>query len=137
MIDYKLTFETYTKNLLGGRILGLKCNKCSNYIHPPRMICPKCYSTDLNIIEFNGTGEINTFTVVRVAPTWMEDIAPLIIAHIKLDEGGFILGHLSDIEADAASLDLIGKKVKMIGGREVKKDIISGVNGAIPIFQLL
>lgn len=48
-------FYTYLKQ---GRIMGLKCQRCRTFLFPPRAICPKCGSNDLNWAQISGKGKL-------------------------------------------------------------------------------
>lgn len=47
---------------------------------PPRRVCPKCGSTDLEEREFPETGDIVTYTVMHVPTPAFEDDAPYVTA---------------------------------------------------------
>jgi hypothetical protein len=134
-MEYKLTFKKYTEALRQGKLLGLKCNNCGTFITPPKNVCLKCNSTDLEVVQLQRRGEIDTFTVIRVPPEGFEDKASCIVARVKLAEGPIIMGVLLDVDPNNASLELIGKKVR-IGHMEVKGDKFSGTDGVIPTFSI-
>ena len=66
-MEYKLTFKEYSEALKKNKLLGLKCNSCATVTVPPKMVCRKCASTDMDIVELSGKGKIETFTTVQVA----------------------------------------------------------------------
>lgn len=110
-MEYKLTAKMFAEALKEGKLLGLKCNKCGAYTVPPKKVCMECCSEDLEIIQLSGKGQIQTFTVIRVPPEGFE--APYIVGMAELDEGPWLMGNIIDIDADAATMDLIGRKVSV------------------------
>ena len=132
-MEYKLTYEKYKEALLGGKFLGLKCNKCNAYTVPPKKVCIMCTSEDMEIVDIKPNGEIKTYTVVRVPPEGFE--APYIVGMVELDEGPWVMGNIVDIDPDKASMELIGKRVT-IGHKVVKGDKFSAGDGVALTFKL-
>ncbi len=110
-MEYKLTARMFTEGLKENRLLGLKCGKCSAYTVPPKKVCMECGSEDMEISELSGMATIRTFTVIRVPPEGLE--APYIVAMAELDEGPWVMGNIVDIDPDKATMELMGKRVKL------------------------
>jgi len=110
-MEYKLTAKNFAEALKEGKLLGLKCNNCGAYTVPPKKVCMECGSEDLEISQLSGRGQIKTFTVIRVPPEGFE--APYIVGMAELDEGPWLMGNIIDVDADAATMELIGKKVSV------------------------
>jgi uncharacterized OB-fold protein len=133
-VEYKLIFKDYNDALKKDKLLGLKCQDCDAIIVPPKMACSKCTSNNLEIIELKGTGKIQTFTTVFVAAEGRENELPYTIVMVELDEGPWIMGNLIDIDPSKATMDLIGKRVKM-GHKVFCGDKYSAGDGARPLFS--
>jgi len=134
-MEYKLIFKDYNEALKQNKLLGLKCRSCGAVTVPPKMVCRQCTSLDMEITELKGTGEIRTFTTVYVASEGREDEVPYIIVLVELDEGPWIMGNLGEIDPTQATMELIGKKVKM-GHKVFPGDKYSAGDGARPLFSL-
>ena len=132
-MEYKLTFKDYNEALKKDKLLGLKCQDCGAVIVPPKMACSKCTSNNLEIIQLKGTGKITTFTTVNVGAEGREGEVPYTIVLVELDEGPWIMGNLIDIDPTKATMDLIGKRVKM-GHKVFPGDKYSAGDGARPLF---
>ena len=132
-MEYKLTHKAYTDALREDRLLGLKCNKCGGCTVPPKKVCIECTSEDVDIIELSGKGEIRTFTVIRVAPEGFE--APYLVGLVELEEGPWLMGTILGIEPDKATMDIIGKKVKL-GHTIVPEDKFSAGERVAATFSL-
>jgi len=135
-VESKLTFEAYNEALKGNKLLGLKCKKCGAVTVPPKMACRKCASPDMEVIELKGSGEIKTFTTVFVAPEGRNDEVPYSIVLVELNEGPWLMGNLAGIEPEKATMELIGKKVKM-DNKVFSGDKYSAGDAARPIFSLV
>ncbi|HEY82137.1 MAG TPA: Zn-ribbon domain-containing OB-fold protein [Dehalococcoidia bacterium] len=136
-MEYKLTFKDYNEALKQNKLLGLKCNDCGTVTVPPKMVCRKCSSPNMEVIELKGTGKIQTFTTCNVAPEGRESEVPYVILLVELDEGPWVMGNLTGIDPAAASMELIGKKVKMTGNAVFPGDKYSAGDGARPLFSLV
>jgi uncharacterized OB-fold protein len=134
-MEYKLKFKEYNEALKEGRLLGLKCRDCGAITVPPKMVCYKCAGTDLEVVELNGGGKIRTFTTVFVTSEGREAEVPYVIVMVELDDGPWVMGNLEDIDPKAASMELVGKKVRM-GSKVFPGDKYSAGEGARPVFTL-
>ena len=134
-MDYKLTFKEYNEALKQNKLLGLKCHACGALTVPPKMVCRHCASPDMEITEVKGTGKIRTFTTVYVAAEGREDEVPYVIVMVELDEGPWLMGNLDGIDPTQATVELIGKKVKM-AHKVFPGDKYSAGEGASPLFSL-
>ena len=133
-MEYKLTFTEYNEALKQDRLLGLKCKQCGAITVPPKMVCRNCTAPDLEVVELSGRGKIRTFTTVFVAPEGREGEVPYTIVLVELDEGPWIMGNLIDIDPAKATMELIGKRVKM-GHKVFPGDKFSAGDGARPLFS--
>ncbi|MBC7324574.1 MAG: Zn-ribbon domain-containing OB-fold protein [Moorella sp. (in: Bacteria)] len=132
-MKYPLTYKQFYEGLKQGKVLGLKCRSCGAYTAPPKMCCAECTGSNLEVVELSGRGEIKTFTVIRVPPEGFT--APYIVAMAELEEGPWLLGNLEGVDADQASLDLIGKKVK-VGHKVIPPMRYSAGEGVAVTFSL-
>ncbi|SFH14328.1 hypothetical protein SAMN05660649_04021 [Desulfotomaculum arcticum] len=128
---YKLTHKQYYEALKKNKLLGLKCFTCGGYTTPPKLCCDNCGSTELEIAELSGRGEIKTYTVVRVAPEGLN--APYIVVLVELEEGPWLMGNVDNVNIDEACMELIAKKVT------VAHKTVTGMNytageGVTPLF---
>ena len=134
-MEHKLTSKEYSEALKGNKLLGLKCKDCGTITVPPKIVCRKCASPNMEIIELKGKGKIQTFTTVNVAPEGREDECPYIIVLVELDEGPWIMGNLTGIDPATATMEIVSKRVKM-GHKVFPGDKYSAGEGASPLFSL-
>lgn len=110
-MEYKLKYKQYAEALKGNKLLGLKCHRCGAYTVPPKIVCVECASSDVDIVELSGKGTIRTFTVIRVLAEGFE--SPAIVGEAELEEGPWLMGRIVGVDPDQATMDLIGKKVRV------------------------
>ncbi|MFB0559437.1 MAG: Zn-ribbon domain-containing OB-fold protein [Dehalococcoidales bacterium] len=134
-MEYKLTFKDYNEALKRGKLLGLKCRQCGAVTVSPAIACRRCASPDMDIVELKGSGRIQTFTTVNVAAEGRETEVPYIIVMVELDEGPWIMGNLIYADPGKATMELIGKRVKM-GHKVFPGDKYSAGDAARPLFSL-
>lgn len=133
-MEQKLTFKDFNEALKENRLLGLKCKECGWITVPPKMACHKCASPNMEITELKGTGKIQTFTTVYVTSEGREDECPYIVVLVELDEGPWIMGNLTDIDPSEATMELIGRRVRM-EHKVFPGDKYSAGDGASPLFR--
>ena len=133
-MEYKLTAKAYHEALKQNKLLGLKCKACGALTATPRMVCRKCGSTDLEILQLKGNGKLRTFTSVFVAAEGRESECPYVIVMVELEEGPWLMGNLEGIEPAKVTMDAVGKKVKM-GTKVFAGDKYSAGDSARPVFS--
>ena len=113
MTDSIISVQDYQSALRENRLLGLKCGQCGFITAPPRWTCRQCAGQELSPLELSGKGKITSFTSVHVAPHSRQGHTPYLVVLVELEEGSWIMGNLHGIDPDSATLDLIGRAVKM------------------------
>ena len=136
-MEAKLTFKEYNENLRQGRLSGLKCGGCEEVSAQPRLVCARCGGQDLIAVELKGAGAIQTFTVNYVAAEGREAEAPHIVAIVELDEGPWIMGNITGLKPEEATMDIMGRKVGMDGSAVFSGDRYSSGEVARPLFKLV
>lgn len=109
--DEKYTqISTFFKNLREGKLTTTKCKKCGEVLWPPRILCPTCFSDELEWTDLGTEGELYAFTEMRLgAPLGFVEDVPFCIGLVKI--GGLLISARID---DARYEDLkIGDKVKL------------------------
>jgi uncharacterized OB-fold protein len=135
-MEQKLYFKDYNEALKQNKLLGLKCHACNAITTPPKMACRQCGSTDMEVVELKTNGKIKTFTTVYVGAEGRESEVPYILVIVELEEGSWIMGNLEGIDPKTATMELIGKKVKM-GNKIFAGDKYSAGDSARPVFSLI
>jgi len=134
-MEYKLPFKKYSEALKSNKLLGLKCKACGAITVPPKMACRQCASPDMDVIELNGTGKVQTFTSAYVSAEGREAEVPYVLVMVELDEGPWIMGNLTGVEPSEVTIDIIGERVQM-GHKVFSGDKYSAGESASPLFSL-
>jgi uncharacterized OB-fold protein len=104
------TIEQFYKHINQGKLLGGKCKKCGKVHLPPRPLCDGCYSTDFEWTEISTKGELLTYTVIYIAPTQFQSMAPYAMGIVQLENGLKIPGMIRGVPLDQIK---IGMKLGM------------------------
>jgi len=105
------------------RYEAAKCVGCGKIFFPPRVICSSCRGRQFEQVTLAPQGVIETFTVIRVAPSGFGDQAPYAVGIVKLDDGVKVTAQIVDCELDKLA---IGQRVR-IEFRKLQEDGESGI----------
>lgn len=64
MNERPFTEASFVQFLKEKKLMGSKCKKCGALWLPPRPICIKCHSDELEWVELKGKGKLVAFTVI-------------------------------------------------------------------------
>ena len=105
------------------RLEAAKCKGCGKVWFPPRLVCAECGKKEFEQVALSGEGKVETFTVIRVAPSDFGDQAPYAVGVVQLEDGVPMQCQI----ADCAPEDLkIGMPVR-IEFRKVKQEGEAGI----------
>ena len=113
-----ITIQSYLEYINSKKLMGSKCKKCGAVDVPPRKLCIKCNSTDLDWIEMSGNGQIAAFSCISVGITFMVEKGysmkkPYCFSVIKLDEGPMVSGQLLGVDESKPDTIKIETPVKI------------------------
>ena len=89
--DSKVYWEAAARE----ELLLRRCTACGKHHFPPRYLCPKCWSDELEWTKSTGKGAVYSLTVMYRAP--MPAFAkrvPYVVALIDLDEGPRMMANI-------------------------------------------
>jgi uncharacterized protein len=90
-----------------GKLIIQQCADCSKYIFIPRLICPGCFSKNIDWVEASGKGTVYTYTVVvNNAPSAFIDDMPYVIAVVRLEEGVQMLSNIVECDPEKVHCDM-------------------------------
>lgn len=105
------------------RYEAAECAKCGKIFFPPRLVCSGCWGRVFNKVTLPLDGTIETFTVIRVAPSGFADEAPYAVGIMKLTNGVKVTAQIVDCAPEEIA---IGDPVRL-EFRRVRQDGESGV----------
>ena len=82
-----------------GKVSGTQCKECGEKYFPPRADCCKCFSSDMQWFDVDGTGKLITYSKLEYAPTGFENDLPYCIAVVDFGEYK-VFGRISSDIAD-------------------------------------
>jgi uncharacterized OB-fold protein len=74
-----------------------RCKKCQVLLLPPKPMCTKCFSSNLEWVELEKKGKLITYTVIHIAPKQFEEKAPYAVGIVEFSNGLRILGMICGI----------------------------------------
>ena len=89
------TIEQFYKFLAQQKLMAGKCLKCGKIHLPPRPLCDKCFSQEFKWIPVSGKGKLLTYTVIHIAPTQFQAMAPYAVGIVELENGLKIPGMIA------------------------------------------
>nr|6HTJ_A Chain A, Nucleic-acid-binding protein containing a Zn-ribbon [Saccharolobus solfataricus]6HTJ_B Chain B, Nucleic-acid-binding protein containing a Zn-ribbon [Saccharolobus solfataricus] len=96
--------ELYFKYFDENKLPFIQCNKCGHKFYYPRVLCPKCGSSDIEVRFSKGLGKIFAMTKV-----YRKDGSYVIYGIVELEEGFRMYSNI--IEESQAD---INRKVEVI-----------------------
>ena len=100
------TIESFYKFIEEGKVMAAKCSNCGAMSLPPRPVCTKCYSQNLQWIPLSDTGTLLTYTVIYVAPKQFETETPYPVGIVRLDKGLQLLGRIRGVEPNQLKIGM-------------------------------
>lgn len=105
------------------RYEAAQCTKCNKTFFPPRLLCSECRGREFKKTILPHDGTVETFTVIRVAPSGFTDEAPYAVGIVKLSNGVKLTTQIVDCDPDKLE---IGDKVHL-EFRRIQQDGESGI----------
>lgn len=104
MTSLPFTVASFNQYLAEKKLMASRCPACDALYLPPRAICPKCHSDQLEWVETSGKGRLAAFTSVYVGPTAMiaegfDRNNPYVAGIVELDEGVKISARILGVDA--------------------------------------
>ncbi len=71
------------------RLVMQRCASCGVFRHPPRPVCGRCGSFEVEWVDLPGTGTLFTYSIVHLPflPA-LRDVVPYVVAVVELDGTG-------------------------------------------------
>ena len=92
------TVSSFYKFVSEKRLMAAKCNECGTVLLPPKPMCTKCLSTNLQWIELEGAGKLLSYTVIYIAPEQFQSITPYSVGIVELQNGLRLPGMIRGVD---------------------------------------
>lgn len=117
MSNMGLTVDRFYEQFRVGKLLGLKCES-GHITVPPRRSCRVCRSLNLEVVELSRKGQIVSFTDVHVKSRDFPVNTPYVLAIVRLNDGGNLLGVVNGSESALAYGSSVSVKAVDVGEGE-------------------
>ena len=112
------TAASFDQYIAEGKLMASRCIDCGTLNLPPRAICPKCHSQQIEWIETGGKGKLAGFTVIYIAPTFMIELGfgrdkPYVSGVVELEEGVKISARITGVDATRPEAIQVGMPVTL------------------------
>lgn len=134
MSDAPFNNAGFSKLLAEHKLMGCRNKTSGKFYLPPRPLCTKSYTDDMEWEAVSGEGEVIAFTVITVPPTHMIEAGysrdnPYCAGIVRLKEGPAISGQILGIDLSKPAESVkIGMPVKAVfldrGEGETKKTVL-------------
>lgn len=89
-----------------GVLIGFQCLECRVKVFGQATFCQSCASSNLEPIEFSTSGELFSYTIIRVPPAGWPGPVPYILGEIALPEGPHVLAEVVGIHESDLSIGM-------------------------------
>ena len=109
---------SYERFLSKEKLMGSRCRKCGAFFVPPRAICIKCYSTEMEWIKMKGKGKLAAFTCIAIGPPFMTKEGydrkhPYVCGVVELDEGVKVVARIEGVNGSKPETIEIGTPLRV------------------------
>ncbi len=118
MSERGFTHTSYQAFLNEKRFMGVRCRDTGELFVPPRPMCPKTFSTDMEWVELSGDGKLAAFTAVHIGAPAMVEAGydrnnPYLSGIVQLAEGPKISAQILGIDGNHPQKIKIGTPLKV------------------------
>lgn len=90
--------QGYWEGLRRHELLIQRCKNCGKWLHPPRPMCPRCLSTDMEWARSSGKGTIYSWVTVVYDKVGYPGIrVPYSVVLVELEEGIRLVSNVVDM----------------------------------------
>ena len=109
---------SYERFLSKEKLMGSRCRKCGAFFVPPRAICIKCYSTEMEWIKMKGKGKLAAFTCIAIGPPFMAKEGydrkhPYVSGVVELEEGVKVVARIEGVDGKKPETIRIGTPLRV------------------------
>ncbi len=118
MADRPISDISFRQFLNEDKLMGSKCKKCGTLYAPPRPVCIKCHSQEMEWVELQGKGKLAAFTIIAVGPPYMiaegyDRQHPYVTGVVQLADGVRVDARIEGVDASKPEAIKIGLPLKV------------------------
>lgn len=99
-----------------GTLVGMRCQDCGAYFWGRAVFCQNCTSGNVISVELSSSGELYSYTIVRVPPPGWRGAVPYALGQVKLPEGPHVIAEVVDCPFDQLKLGMVVELALQVGG---------------------
>ena len=107
-----------------GRLVAQRCGACGTLRHPPRPMCPRCKSLQIEVEELSGNGTVYSYAILHHPQNPAFDY-PVLGVLVDLDEGIRVMSNIVDVETHDVR---VGMRVEVLF-------VPTANDGRVPVFR--
>lgn len=113
----EFTVKSHFNNIRNKKIIGSRCKSCGRIQLPPRAVCDQCKSQAMELIELDGKGTLQAYSVIFVPTSKMMNAGfgrenPNCVGIVKLSDGPMVSAELYGFDLSKPENIKIGSPVK-------------------------
>jgi uncharacterized OB-fold protein len=99
------------------KLMGSRCQKCRTLAVPPRSICIKCYTSEMEWVAMKGKGRLAAFTSIAIGPPFMikegyDRKHPYVSGVVDLEEGARVVARIDGVDGSKPEAIKIGTRLQ-------------------------
>ncbi|HXX72235.1 MAG TPA: Zn-ribbon domain-containing OB-fold protein [Candidatus Acidoferrales bacterium] len=102
--------KEFWEGLEKGKVYASKCKKCGQLSFPPTADCSHCLNREMEFVDIQGEGEIETFTHIVIRPPSFQNQPTYTVAVAKMNSGVSVLAWLKSAKLSEVK---VGAKVRL------------------------
>jgi uncharacterized OB-fold protein len=102
--------KEFWEGLEKGKVYASKCKKCGRITFPPVADCSQCLNQNMEWIDVQGEGEIETFTHIVIRPQSFQNYPTYTVAVARMNSGVKVLAWLKSAKLGDVK---VGAKVRL------------------------
>lgn len=125
MTESQFTAASFFQFLSENRLMGSRCKRCKAIYLPPRPICIKCHSSEIEWTQMKGTGKLIAFTTIAVGTSLMikegyDRNKHYCTGIVELDEGPKVSARILGVDTQNPDRIQVGTRVNVqfVRGKE-------------------
>ena len=117
MADRPVNDYQFERFLDEGKIMGARCTGCKTLFVPPRTLCVRCHSSEMEWVETKGEGQLVAFTCISIGPPAMiaagyDRNNPYCSGAVELVEGPRVVAQIEGVDTLKPETIKIGMLMK-------------------------
>ena len=117
-VEVPISDYSFEQFLRSDRLMGVRCQSCRSLFVPPRILCFRCFGTDMKWEEMQGTGRLAGFTSITLGPPFMvaegfDRTHPYCTGVVELTEKTRVVARIEGVLAQTPETIVVGTPMQV------------------------